>query len=286
MLTPVLATTGAVAASAVIVALAYVRGSLSGSGALAATAVGAAVFGGGGWGWGCVLLTFFVSSSLLSRITGARKRAAAARAEKGERRDWAQVLANGGVAAALALASALLPGAAGSPGWWGAFVGALAAVTADTWATEIGTLSRARPRSILSLRPVEPGLSGGVTLLGLAASVAGGLAIGGVAAIVDLFGGGQGAAEGAAVAGPALPLTIGAVAGLLGSLADSVAGATLQALLRCEVCGALTEAGQHCGRTTLLVRGHRAFGNDAVNLLASLSGAAIGAIACLAIVIR
>ena len=53
-----------------------------------------------------------------------------------------------------------------------AFAGAIAAASADTWATEIGTLSPANPVSIATLRPVQTGMSGGVSILGIAASAA------------------------------------------------------------------------------------------------------------------
>lgn len=45
-------------------------------------------------------------------------------------------------------------------------LGALAAATADTWATEIGAFSPRNPRHILSFQEVTKGSSGGVTLLG------------------------------------------------------------------------------------------------------------------------
>ena len=51
--------------------------------------------------------------------------------------------------------------------------GALAAASADTWATEVGTLWGGRPRSIISGRPVAPGMSGGITLIGTMGALVG-----------------------------------------------------------------------------------------------------------------
>lgn len=44
-------------------------------------------------------------------------------------------MANGGLGALIAMANALLP----SPVWFYLFTGVMATVTADTWATELGT---------------------------------------------------------------------------------------------------------------------------------------------------
>ena len=67
-------------------------------------------------------------------------------------------MANGGLGALIAMANALLP----SPVWFYLFTGVMATVTADTWATELGTLSKNPPRLITTGKPVAPGTSGGV----------------------------------------------------------------------------------------------------------------------------
>jgi uncharacterized protein (TIGR00297 family) len=153
------------------------------------------------------MLAFFVSSSLLSRKTT---------------RNHRQVLANGGVAAVAALA-----------GSWSAFAGALAAATADTWASEIGRRSHTPPRLITNGSRVPAGTDGGMTLLGTAGGVAGA----GVIAALSCMLGQRGAA------------TI-AVAGVLGMIVDSTLGATVQGKVRW-------------------------MDNDAVNLAATLTGAAL-----------
>ena len=256
------------ALSAVIAFLAYRRGSLSPSGAAGALIVGTLIFGFGGWVWGVVLAVFFVSSSALSHYKEREKAATAEKFEKGHRRDMGQVLANGGLGALVAVLRAVLPGRVG-PNMLGIylFIGVMATVTADTWATELGTLSKAAPRLITSGRVVEVGTSGGVSLLGTGVSFVGGLLIG-------LTAGFLGAAAGL-IAWQAMPATalVGALGGAAGSLLDSLLGATVQQIYYCDTCGKETERQRHrCGTTTRSLRGWSWMNNDLVNLLSSLGG--------------
>ena len=147
---------------------------LTRGGAVAAAAVGTVCIAAG-WGWVALLLVFFVTSTAWSRIGRRRKEARTAGiADKGAERDALQVLANGGVFALAAAGSVLCP----SPGWYGLGAGAVSAATADTWATEIGTMSDSVPRSVWSWHPVPVGTSGGVTAAGSTASLAGAVLIG------------------------------------------------------------------------------------------------------------
>jgi uncharacterized protein (TIGR00297 family) len=151
--------------------------------------------------------------------------------------------------------------------WLPALVGALATTNADTWATEIGLLSRRAPRLVTTGRAVPPGTSGAISARGTGAAAAGAALIGMVAAIGQRLTGAR--------MGWLLPLSL--VAGLGGSFADSVLGATVQARYRCPRCGVVTERAVHrCGTPTVLVGGFRTIDNDAVNLLASIGGAALG----------
>ncbi|MGW8249589.1 MAG: DUF92 domain-containing protein [Anaerolineales bacterium] len=245
---------------AVIAYLAWRARSLNRSGAWAAVLVGGLIFGLGGFSWAVLLLTFFVSSSALSRLFSAHKTSAGEKFAKGSQRDWGQVLANGGLGAILALAFALLP----EQDWlWVAFAGAMASVTADTWATEVGILSTSPPRLITTGKMAEPGTSGGVTPLGYLAVTGGALLIGIMAALFN-------------------PLTASALiaaalsAGLAGSTIDSLLGATVQAIYTCPACRKETE--RHplhtCGAQTIHLRGWRWLNNDWVNFLCSCIGAA------------
>lgn len=243
--------------SLIIAGLAYWRGSLSTSGAIGALIVGTLTFGFGGWDWGVLLGIFFVSSSILSHFKEEEKKQAAEKFDKGHRRDFGQVMANGGLGGLVATFSTLSP----SPAWFPLFVGIMATVTADTWATELGTLSRRPPRLITNGRVVEVGTSGGISPLGTFVSLAGGLIIGFSAGfMVPELSSGLGA-------------LIGAVGGLIGSLFDSLLGATVQRIYYCDVCQKDTERQVHkCGHQTRPLRGWSWLNNDLVNFLASAVG--------------
>ena len=247
-----------------IAGLAWRAGSLSVSGAWAAAVTGGLIFGLGGFPWAILLLTFFISSSALSRAFSQRKASLAEKFSKGSRRDWRQVLANGGLGALLAVAYSVTP----HPEWvWLAFAGAMAAVNADTWSTELGVLSPVLPRMITTGKQVERGTSGGITFTGTLSAL-GGAALVGIAAVIF-----------APASDWISRLGIIMLAGLLGSLFDSMLGASVQAIYWCPTCGKETE--RHpvhtCGSQTSQVRGWRWFNNDMVNFACSVMGALLAA---------
>jgi uncharacterized protein (TIGR00297 family) len=155
----------------IVAYLAYRAHSLNKSGAFAATVVGAIIFGIGGWQWAVLLLTFFVTSSVLSRTFKRRKADLSEKFSKGHERDAGQVFGNGGLATFFAAFHSVYPESI-LP--WVGFAASLAAVNADTWATELGVLNPTPPRMITNLRKdVEKGTSGGVSLVGTLASLLG-----------------------------------------------------------------------------------------------------------------
>ncbi len=258
--------------SAGVAALGYWRRALSASGVAGAILVGTLIFGLGGWEWGLLLITFFVSSSWLSHYRRAEKSQIADKFAKGSRRDLGQALANAGLGAILAVVFARYP----EPLLFAAFVGVMATVNADTWATELGILSRVPPRLITTGGAVPPGTSGAVSTLGIWASVAGAMLIGTVATAlvqVDSLLGGSGWSLRAA------SYSLLAVAGgLVGSLFDSLLGATLQGIYYCDQCGKETESAvHHCGHAAQPLRGWGWLNNDVVNFLASLVGGVVAA---------
>ncbi|GAB4542379.1 MAG: DUF92 domain-containing protein [Anaerolineales bacterium] len=245
----------------VIAYAAYRAHSLTKSGALAATFIGAVIFGLGGWEWALLMLTFFITSSGLSRAFRKKKETLNEKFDKGSERDAGQVFGNGGVAALFVGLHVLLPES--SLPWIG-FAAALAAVNADTWATELGVLNPRPPRMITNpFKVVEKGASGGISLYGTLAALAGAALIGWLASIfafqLEVF-------------------FIVTLAGFLGALFDSLLGATAQAMYYCPTEKKETE--KHplhtCGAPTVHLRGWKWLNNDWVNFACAAFGAAAG----------
>jgi uncharacterized protein (TIGR00297 family) len=242
------------ALAAVVALVAWGARALTASGALAAFAVGTCVFGAGGWPYAAVLFAFFIPSTVLSRIGRARKRALVDIGKHGARDAW-QVFANGGIAAVCAVLSALTHAHAVTA----AFAAAFAAASSDTWGTEIGTLAKSAPRSILTLKPLPAGLSGGITVVGTIAEIAGALLVGLVAWALHIA-----------------PWWIVLIAGVAGAFADSIAGASAQELRYCSQCKRNCETDPHvCGSPTTVVRGYTWMSNDAVNFICTATGAVV-----------
>jgi len=262
-----------------IAGAAYYKRSLSLSGALAAVLMGTAMYSLGSAIWFGTLIAFFVSSTIWSKWKKRAKAEAERNYEKTGRRDAGQVLANGGLGLLLCAAYWIWP----HPLWWYGFLGAMAAVTADTWATEIGALSRTPPISIKTGKRVPPGTSGGVSSLGFGASLAGGLFIGAAACALLLAVPGQAAPDAAATASRIAGWAgIAGLAGLVGSLADSWIGATWQQMYRCVACGRDIEQTRHCGKPAERIRGRPGWNNDVVNVAGSLAGGGVAVLLAIA----
>jgi uncharacterized protein (TIGR00297 family) len=227
---------------------------LTASGAVATFLLASLVYGVGGWKWTVPILTFFILSSLLSKIGKSRKMEAEFIFDKTGIRDVGQVAANGGVAGILVFLQYVFQ----DLNFYPMYLGAVAAVTADTWGTEIGTYFKGKTVSIVTLREVTPGVSGGVSLSGLVAGVLG-ASIAAMSAVAWI--------------GSGFVLLVAIVTGIIGSAVDSVMGATVQAQYSCAVCGKITERTIHCGATTEFVSGIRWINNDLVNWVCAIVGA-------------
>ena len=241
--------------------LAFRAKALTAGGAVAAAVVGTAIFGFGGLAAAILMISFFMSSTALTRFKTQQKQEMKLGFAKAGRRDAGQVWANGGAAAACML----LYGWSGSSLALIGFVGAMAAATADTWGTEIGVLSKTQPRSILTGLPVAHGESGGMTVLGTIASAAGALAI----SLIGIL-----------VLGDWWAVPLGFIGGLTGAVFDSFLGARWQVMFTCPSCAKATESHpfHHCGAETQYERGWRWLDNDGVNFLATCAGAGVSVI--------
>lgn len=257
---------GALALAAVFGMASYRARFLDLSGALAASVLAWMVVALGGAAWAVPAVTFFVLSSLLSRLGRRRKRDAEARAAKGSRRDVGQVAANGGVGATLLALFVFVPDVVL---YWG-FVGAFAAAAADTWGTEIGTLAAWPTRRLGLGRRVPPGTSGGMSVPGTLGAAAGAVVV--VASSLPFAS--SFVADGRLLETAALV----AMAGLVAALFDTALGATVQGRFRADD-GTLTERDQVGRRALPLAAGVRWIDNDRINFACTLAGAGLAMLA-------
>jgi len=260
-----------------IAVLAFQARTLNRGGALTAAILGSLILGLGGPSWGVILLSFFISASYLSSRFKHQKSSLNNYAAKGSQRDAGQVLANGAVAGVFVLLFSLV-GLLSSdsfllPALWIGFASSFAGANADTWATELGWLNRRDPVLLSSFKSVPKGTSGGVSLIGSLASLAGSSLVAGVAILTQSLGWAPQISQ--PLGNVFLLITIG---GLVGSLVDSALGATLQVIYYCPQCDQQTEkTPQHsCGTQTRYLRGVTWLNNDWVNLACTLSAGIAG----------
>jgi len=262
------------------------------SGLIAGFIVGFGVWVFGGGSWFLIILTFHLVAGAFTKFKYERKRKAGFAQEKGGARGWPNVFANGSVALLCAMIGGIsifcsqnnsfiiiensnLVGLA----FFG-FLGSISTMSADTLGTEIGLLSNSKPRLITHLsKKVEPGTSGGVTILGELGGIIGSLVVSVIAWFVYIihriyhlpfielpFAGFE-------------LIIIGIISGLAGGVVDSIIGATVQGLFQCQgTCGKITEKNKHCGVPARHIRGWKILDNNMVNLLASIAGAIVSII--------
>lgn len=206
--------------------------------------------------WTVPILTFFILSSLLSKIRKRINPKVDSHFPKTEMRDRCQVLANGGFPGLVILCNQFLM----SELFYIIYVSAIAAVCADTWATEIGNIINVNTYDVVRFHIIEQGISGGVSIIGFCGSLLGAIVIS-VSAL------------------PWLNNTIFTIAiflsGILASIFDSILGSTVQCRFKCTVCNEVIEKKEHCGFPANHLKGFKWLNNDGVNFATSVFGGLI-----------
>lgn len=231
-------------------------------GMVAALILGTAVTLSAGLTWLVLVLGFYLAAGGLTRYGYATKLARGVAESKGGVRSWANVFANGGIAALFAIGEGLLGGGV----FFGGFLGSLAAAASDTLATEIGTLYPGEPRLITQLRKrVKTGTSGGVSPYGEIAIFLAATILGLAAYVLH------------SEWGFFKTVLVALTAGFIGATSDSLLGATLQAKYQCPSCHEPTETRFHkCGAECVLTHGTPVLNNHAVNFLSTVVGGLVG----------
>ena len=242
--------------SSALAGLALWKKALTTGGLILAWALAVVITFCGGIGAFAVLAAVFVCTIAAGKISGKKREAVEAGLHaKTGKRDAVQIFCNVFVGALCLLLNALTHKTV----FLWAYGGAMAASLADSMASELGVLSEKQPRDILTLRPVQKGLSGGVTLLGFGTSLLGAVIIGALCLLL------RGAA-------PSI-LPDAAAAGFFAAVCDSILGSAAQVKYRCPVCGALTEKAVHCDVPGTPERGLPFVTNDTVNFINNVLGA-------------
>ncbi|WP_380681502.1 DUF92 domain-containing protein [Salinigranum sp. GCM10025319] len=230
----------ALVVTAALGVVSYALGTASITGMLTGVLLGLLTIVLGGFGWFAVLISFFAIGGLSTKFRYDEKRARGVAEDNDGARGSSNVLGNAAVAVAAVVGFAATAHVSVGPvvgtAFGFAFAGSLAAAMSDTLSSEIGGLYDS-PRLITTLRPVPPGTDGGVTWQGEVAGVVGAAVVAGFALVLMPLAGSDAFVVGTVVVG-----------GIAGMTVDSLLGATLE--------------------------GDR-LGNEAVNLLATFTGAAV-----------
>lgn len=245
--------------AAIVCFISYKIKFLDASGALAAFILATILFGVGTWQWAAPILVFFVLSSLLGRYRRTRNTAVDEKFSKSNTRDAKQVFANGGIPTIIMIVATVT-----AQEWlYAVYLVALAAATADTWGTEIGTLIGGKTVSVVGFKEASVGESGGISFAGTFGGLVGAAVIAGTGWYwlneIEL-------------------LAIVVIFGVAGSFFDSILGATIQERFKCAVCSLETERTVHCNEKTIHVKGIQGFDNDFVNVLSIIAAASISAV--------
>jgi uncharacterized protein (TIGR00297 family) len=242
--------------------LAFKLRALDMTGSISGAIISFVVFLAGGFAWFFMIVLFVVISSAFTRYRYDYKHRLGMAQEKLGVRSWPNSVANGTVS----VIASILWIYSHSEIFAVMFLCSVAAAMSDTLATEVGLLSHSQPRLIIHPKKVvEPGTSGGTTILGdLTALVTSlGMAIIGIVLFVI---------KTTSITNAVIAFVAVGAGSLSGVFFDSFLGASVQATYRCTVCGKATENTLHHGQAAAYIRGIRYFDNNVVNFVGILFG--------------
>ena len=199
--------------------LAYVAKIADISGLLSATLVGVLIIAFTNVWWFLLLLTFYMLGGGFTKYKYEYKKSLGIAQGKGGARGYRNVFSNSIFAIAASICYTIFPHE--SYLFLYIYLGAVATATGDTLASEVGTTYKGSPRMITTLKKVEPGTDGGVSMLGETASILGSLVIGIFAVLFGVI-----AVDPIRLC--LIGMTIVVVSGFVGTNIDSLLGATLQ----------------------------------------------------------
>ena len=229
-----------------------------------------------GWQTYLILLFFFISSTILTRWKADIKKQYEFKLDIGGR-NWKQAI---GASAGTILLSLILIFSLMFINYkkilsslFIGLVSTIAVSNADTWAVEIGALSKNKPRLIT--KPwivVDKGVSGGVTLLGEFASILGSFTIALISTILYLLSGRYSLSTWYMIdISPSKLFITVFLAGWIGEILDSIIGANLQVKYFCPQCNKYTDREVHrCGSKTKYISGLKYVKNETVNLIVTV----------------
>ncbi|HKM41567.1 MAG TPA: TIGR00297 family protein [Methanocorpusculum sp.] len=209
------------------------------SGVFTAVLFGVILISFAGVNWFFVVMMFFILGSIFTKFRYSEKEFLGVAQSKHGRRGYLNAFANAGVG----IVGAVLYGLTGDVIFIALFLGSISTATADTLASEIG-VTGGKPYLITTLRQVQPGTNGGITVLGELACLGGAVIISGLAFVLGVA--------------PWYVCLIGVITGFIGTNLDSLYGALLE--------------------------NKKIIGNSGTNLLATLSGGIIAMLICMALI--
>ena len=195
----------------------------------------------------CLLAIFFILSSSLSKLIKGRS---LEKKSSPPKRDIVQVFCNGGIALIICLYDYFIT----DYNYIYIYAASIATAMSDTWGTEFGKLSQSKPISIITRKPINHGMSGGITFIGTLGSLLGSCVLGFILWALS----------------PTSDIIIYCViaSGFSGAIFDSVLGATIQAKYIIKQ----NEVTEIKSKDSLLISGYKSINNNTVNLMATIIG--------------